>query len=87
MGKQGNNQGNNFRKGKGNQKKKGSSNNNTTNSTSKARKIYIIADVIFDIGDAKYAANVDAYLKVFVAHIRQLKVYGDCWNPISTWSF
>ena len=78
MGKQGNNRSNNnSRKGKGNQKKKGSSSSNT-NSTSKARKTYTIADIIFDIGDAKHAANVDAHLKVFVAHIRQSKVYGDC---------
>ena len=77
MGKQGNNRNNNNSgKGKGNQKKKSSSNGNS-NSTSKARKIYTIADVIFDIGDAKHAANVDAHLKVFVAHIRQSKVYGD----------
>ena len=37
----------------------------------------MIADVIFDIGDAKHAANVDAHMKVFVSHIRQLKVHGD----------
>ena len=42
-----------------------------------ARKIYTIADVIFDIGKAKHAANIDAHMKVFLAHIRQSKVYED----------
>ena len=77
MCKQGNNRSNNnYGKGKGNQKKKGSNNGNTS-STSKARKIYTIVDVIFDIGDVKHAANVDTHLKVFVAYIRQSNVYGD----------